>query len=359
MVAAANDELPLAQLHDWTIKLARFREPNVRRSAAELVVTILPLVLLWITAWVSVRLGFWWAFPFATILAGGLLVRLFMIQHDCGHGSFFERRKTNDWIGRAIGVLTMTPYSFWRRTHSIHHSTCGNLDRRGIGDVDTLTVQEYQTRSRWGRVKYRLYRHPFVLFVIGPTYLFVLQYRLPIGFRREKDGWLSTQLTNVFIAALAAVLIYLVGVKTYFLIQTPIMLTAASVGVWLFYVQHQFENTSWRPGCDWRFHEASLHGSSYYQLPAILRWFTANIGIHHVHHLCSRIPFYKLPLVLREYPELAGTSKITLLSSFRCVKFALWDEKQRRLISFREARGRNLIAEPSDGAEPVSLSAAG
>ena len=191
----------------------------------------------------------------------------------------------------------------------MHHATSGNLDRRGIGDIDTLTVREYLARSRWGRLRYRLYRHPLVMFGIGPAYLFLLQHRLPVGLMRGGwRPWLSTMATNLAIAAIVAALIWLVGVRPFLLVHLPIMLLAASIGVWLFYVQHQFEDTVWADGQDWNMHEAALHGSSHYDLPAVLRWFTANIGMHHVHHLCSRIPFYRLPHVLRDHPELAASA---------------------------------------------------
>ena len=241
--------------------------------------------------------------------AAGFLVRLFMIQHDCGHGAFFRHRLANDWIGRALGVLTLTPYDFWRRTHAIHHATSGNLERRGIGDIDTLTVREYLALPRWGRLIYRLYRHPAVMFGVGPAYLFILRHRLPFGLMRGGwQPWLSTMATNLAIAIIVAALMWLIGVGPFLLVHLPIMLLAAAMGVWLFYVQHQFEHTVWADNENWNLHEAALHGSSYYVLPGILRWFTANIGIHHVHHLCSRIPYYRLPRVLRDHPELAPSA---------------------------------------------------
>jgi omega-6 fatty acid desaturase (delta-12 desaturase) len=271
--------------------------------------------------------------------AAGFLVRLFMIQHDCGHGAFFHLRSTNDWVGRAIGVLTLTPYDFWRHTHAVHHSTSGNLDRRGIGDIDTLTVQEYLARSRWARLRYRVYRHPVTMFGLGPAYLFILQHRLPVGLMRSGwRPWFSAMATNVAIAALVATMTWLVGIGPFLLVHLPIMVLAASAGVWLFYVQHQFENTAWAHDGTWNLQEAALHGSSHYALPGLLRWFTANIGVHHIHHLCSRIPCYRLPLVLRDNPDLAGIGRLTLLESLKCVRLVLWDESQRRLVSFREAR---------------------
>ncbi len=216
--------------------------------------------------------------------------------------------------------------------------TTGHLERRGIGDVDTLTVREFERLSFWGRLRYRIYRHPLVLFGVGPAYLFLVQQRLPFGlFREGWKPWISAMATNLAIAGVIAVLIWFIGIGPFLLVHLPIMLTAAAIGVWLFYVQHQFEGTVWEHEGEWNLHEVALHGSSYYDLPHVLRWFTANIGVHHVHHLCSRIPYYRLPSVLRENPSLRGVSRLTLLQSFRCVRLALWDETRRRLVSFREA----------------------
>jgi omega-6 fatty acid desaturase (delta-12 desaturase) len=264
-------------------------------------------------------------------------VRLFMIQHDCGHGSFFRHRLANDWVGRIIGVFTLTPYDFWRRAHAEHHAGSGNLDRRGIGDIDTLTVREYLALSRRGKLLYRLYRHPFVMFGIGPAYLFLFRHRVPAGMMR--DGWrpwFSTMATNLAIATLAAAMIWLIGIGPFLLVHLPIIVLAASIGVWLFYVQHQFEETYWATNEGWNFHAAALHGSSHYALPHVLRWFSANIGVHHIHHLCSRIPYYRLPEVLRDHPPLAAMGRLTLWQSFGCVRRNLWDESARRLVTFRD-----------------------
>ncbi len=325
----------------WTQILNRYRQPSRARGIAELAVTALPLVALWVAAWLAYSLGFWWASLLIAIPAAGFLVRLFAIQHDCGHGAFFGNKRLNDWVGRVIGVLTMTPYDVWRRDHAIHHATMGNLDRRGTGDIDTLTVEEYLARGWLGRLKYRLYRNPLVLFGIGPTYHFMLQQRLPLGSMRAGwRPWISTQATNAAIALVAAALIWLVGPKAFFLVHLPIVAIAASLGVWLFYVQHQFEETLWSGNRGWNIHDVSLYGASHYDLPAILRWFTANIGIHHVHHLCSRIPYYRLPRVLADHPGLAEVRRLTLMQSLACARLALWDERTQRLVSFREATAR-------------------
>jgi len=322
----------------WTQKLLRYREPSSTRSVVELVISAAPLAALWALMWLFYSFGFWWLSLLLALPAAGFLVRLFMIQHDCGHGSFFSGRLANDWIGRILGVLTLTPYDTWRREHAIHHAGAGNLDRRGIGDIDTLTVSEYFARSRWGRLQYRLYRHPVVMFGVGPAYFFLLQQRWPAkSLSAGWQPWLSTMATNGAIALVAAVLAWAIGIDAFLLVHLPIVLIAGSIGVWLFYVQHQFEHTSWDESGTWSPQVAALHGSSHYDLPAVLRWFTANIGVHHVHHLNSRIPFYRLPRVLRDRPELRQIGRLTLAESFRCVRLALWDGTQRRLVSFREA----------------------
>jgi omega-6 fatty acid desaturase (delta-12 desaturase) len=334
--------------------LASYCGPQHTRSLLELAITAIPFAVLWATSCFAVLHGYWWVSLLLAIPASGFLVRLFAIQHDCGHGSFFRIRSANDWIGRVIGVVTLTPYDFWRRTHAVHHATTGDLERRGVGDIDTLTVDEFQLRSRWGRFAYRLYRHPIIMIGIGPAYLFFLQHRFPVGLIRERKPWLSAMATNGAIAAVVATLMWTIGVGPFLLVHLPLMLMAASVGGWMFYIQHQFEATSWHGHASWQFYRAALKGSSYYDLPIILRWFTANLGIHHVHHLCSRIPYYRLPLVLRDYPELKDTNRISLRESLACLHLALWDEHNQRLVSFRQAR-LNFIETPSDKKSPVEV----
>ncbi|MEM7461491.1 MAG: fatty acid desaturase, partial [Pseudomonadota bacterium] len=311
--AACSDARQPAAARKLGRELAVYSQPDSLRAIFEIAITTLPLICLWITMWLSLEYSYWFTLLLA-IPTAGLLARMFMIQHDCGHGSFFESRAANDWTGRIIGVLTLTPYSFWKRTHAMHHAQSGNLDRRGIGDVETLTVAEYQEKSNWCQMKYRLYRHPLVLFGLGPAYLFLLQHRVPVGLmRRGWRPWISAMGTNLAIAISILALSWIAGPKTVLLIHLPVVLLAAMFGVWLFFVQHQFEETSWDKEQDWNWHEAALNGSSFYDLPAVLRWFTANIGMHHVHHLCGRIPFYKLPNVLRDYPELRNVSRLTFL----------------------------------------------
>lgn len=327
-----------ASPRSW-IRVARAYGVPDRRSALQLISTIMPLAALWYLMQMSLDVGYWATLCLALPTAG-LLVRLFMIQHDCGHHSFFRRRWLNDMIGRMIGVLTLTPYDNWRNAHAFHHASSGNLDRRGIGDVDVLTVGEYRALSRSRRFLYRLYRNPFIFFGIGPTYLFVIKHRFPFRSRPGgRRGVVSVCATNLAIGAVLALAMYCFGVGDLLMVQIPVTLLASSIGVWLFFVQHQFERTYWEREPDWNFAQAALRGSSYYELPAILRWFTADIGIHHIHHLCSKIPNYRLRECLAANPELrTAAQRLTLLQSIRCMRLALWDEQSKRLIGFREAR---------------------
>jgi omega-6 fatty acid desaturase (delta-12 desaturase) len=320
----------------WAQILSKYRDPSNRQGIFEIAVTIVPFVALWIAAAALVANGYWIGLAL-TLPAAVFLVRLFMIQHDCGHGSFFSHQMANDWIGRVFGVLTFTPYSFWQRNHALHHASSGCLDHRGFGEIETITVDEYRSRSIWARARYRAYRHPLVMFGIGPTYLFLLDHRLPMGMmRRGWQPWISTMGTNVAIFLAAGALIWLIGFKLFVLVQLPIIVFAATIGVWLFFVQHQFEQTSWEKLPEWKRQEAALHGSSHYDLPVPLQWLTGNIGVHHVHHLCSRIPYYRLQRVLKNHPELRNINRLTLRDSLRTVRLALWDNNQKRLVSFRD-----------------------
>ncbi len=314
-------------------ELAPYRDPSLARSIFELSVTLLPFLAISGLMLAAVGQGYWLALLLAP-LAAGFLLRLFLIQHDCGHGSFFSGRAVNDWVGRSLGVLTLTPYACWRRAHALHHASTGNLDGRGFGDVDTLTVREFHSRSRWRRIFYRVYRHPLVLFGVGPAYLFLLRHRLPVGLMNDRRYWMSAIGTNAATALVVAGLIGLFGLKSVLLVLLPATLLAASAGVWLFYVQHQFEDAHWDGGDNWSFHNAALHGSSHLDLPPLLRWFTANIGVHHVHHLASRIPYYRFPQVLRDRPELLAVNRLTIADTFKTFRLALWDEDQRRMVRF-------------------------
>ncbi|MGC2857574.1 fatty acid desaturase [Novispirillum sp. DQ9] len=326
-------------------ELAIYRTSSTSRGLFELAVTGIPFLALWALAWAAIDAGRWEGVLLIP-LAAAFLVRLFMIQHDCGHGSFVRSRRANAWIGRCIGVLTLTPYGAWKNAHALHHAGSGNLDRRGIGDIDTLTVTEYRALTPARRLLYRLYRHPAVMFGIGPAYLFLLRHRMPMGpLPRDWRPWASVMATNAAVAALLAALMVTLGAWTVLAVQVPVSLIAGAIGMWLFYVQHQFDGTTWDHEDAWTFQEAALYGSSHYDLPPVLRWFTANIGIHHVHHLCGRIPYYRLPEVLRDRPDLAALGRLTLGQSLRSVRLALWDEEARRMVSFRDA-AQPVIVKP-------------
>jgi len=298
---------------------------------------VVPFLLLWAVMLYCLEVFGYWATVPLTLPAAGFLVRLFMIQHDCGHGSFFRRRSINDRIGRIIGVVTLTPYDYWRRTHAVHHATTGNLDRRGMGDVPLLTVAEYRVLPRWRRIAYRLSRNPLVLFGLGPLYLFVVKYRLPVGLMRDgKRVWISAMSTNLAIAGVVVGVGALVGFRDFLLVQVPITLVAGSAGIWLFYVQHQFEGTYWARQGAWSLHAGALQGATHLDLPGVLHWLTANIGIHHVHHLASRIPSYRLRETLADHPELREVGRLNLLQSLHCFRLALWDEESCRLVAFRD-----------------------
>ena len=322
--------------------------PTVRwRSVVQLLITMGAFVVLWFGMWLSLDHGYWITLLLALPTAG-FVVRLFIIQHDCGHGSYFKSRRANDFVGRLIGVITLTPYDYWKRAHASHHANSGNLDRRGVGDIDTLTLNEYRALPRWRQRAYRFFRHPLVLFGIGPIYLFVIKHRLPLDVPLRRSGlWRSVMATNLAIVGTLVVLAVLIGPVALLKVQGPLVLLGSAIGVWLFFVQHQFADTYWEKTEDWDFVRAALHGSSYYRLPRSLQWLTGHIGLHHVHHLCSKVPNYRLQECFDRIPELRMVKPLTLLASLKCARLALWDEDQKKLISFRDAVG--LIPQPAPG----------
>ncbi len=323
---------------DWVRTLANYRDPNHARSIFEILVSAIPFLALWAAAWWALSVSYWLALAIAMV-NGLFVVRLFIIQHDCGHAAFFRSRKAGDWVGRVLGVVTLTPYDVWKRSHLLHHNGSGNLDKRSLGgDVHTMTVDEYRALSPLRRLQYRMYRHPLVLFGLGPSFIFFLTNRLPFGMFNSKKYWTSAMGTNFGIALVLAVIIYFGGWQPVALIFVPTTLVGGTLGIWMFYVQHQFEDAQWDEDEGWDMHDAALHGSSHYVLPQPLQWLTGNIGIHHVHHLYSRIPFYRLTEVLRDFPVLAEAQRLTIRESFACVKLQLWDERERKLLSYAQMK---------------------
>jgi len=317
----------------WKKVVAKYQQPSVWRSTWQIVNSVAPYAALWYLMYLLQSVSIWLALPLAA-LAGAFLVRVFIIFHDCGHGSFFKSRAANDIVGTLAGFLCFTPYYQWRWEHSLHHSTSGDLDRRGTGDIWTLTVQEYLEASRWKKFAYRLARNPVVLFVIAPLFLFVIQQRLPFpkGGTRERY---SVYLTNLALILMAAGLVWLFGWKVYLLLQLTVMMVAGSAGVWLFYIQHQFEGVYWERREEWDYAQAALQGSSFYKLPKILQWFSGNIGFHHIHHLSPRIPNYHLERCHKAEPLFQSVKPVTLSTSLKSFAFRLWDEQRHKLVGFR------------------------
>jgi acyl-lipid omega-6 desaturase (Delta-12 desaturase) len=325
-----------ARVADWKPLVAEFQKPSLPRALWQIVNTFAPYALLWVLMFYAKSVSWWLVVPMA-VLAGAWLIRIFIIFHDCGHGSYFKSDRANHIVGFISGAMTLTPYEHWRWEHSIHHASSGHLDKRGVGDIWTLTVQEYLEASRWKRFSYRLARNPFILFVIAPLFVFLIKQRFPAltANRRERH---SVYRMNVAIAAMVVVLSMIFGVKAYLLIQLIVIGVAGAAGVWLFYVQHQFEDVYWERGDEWDYTRAALEGSSFYKLPKILQWFSGNIGFHHIHHLSARIPNYNLERCHKAHPLFQRVKPVTLLGSLKSFTFRLWDERERKLVGFRALR---------------------
>ena len=327
---------PLPDNAEWKAIVAKYQKPSLGRAIWQIVNTLVPYALTWYAMYLCKAISWWLVLPLA-VLAGGLLVRVFIIFHDCGHGSFFKSTKATDLTGFITGILTFTPYFHWRWEHAIHHASAGNLDERGTGDVWTMTVQEYLAASRWKRFSYQLSRNPFILFIIAPLFLFVIHQRFPAGKANARERH-SVYLMNVAILAMAVALSLTFGVMAYVIIQLTVLMVAGGAGVWMFYVQHQFEDVYWERGEDWSYVSAALHGSSFYKLPRILQWFSGNIGFHHIHHLSPRIPNYNLERCHKADPLFQQVKPVTLFSSLKCITYRLWDEKSRKLVGYGHLR---------------------
>lgn len=321
----------------WQDLVKNYQFPDNWRSVWQIANSLVPYIATWYLMYRSLSVSYWLTLALAA-LAAGFLTRLFIIFHDCGHGSFFKSPKANHIVGTVCGVLTHTPYFQWTREHAIHHASSGDLSRRGVGDVDTLTVKEYLALSKRDRLKYRIYRNPLVMLVIGPQYIFLLRHRFTskVSGRRERN---NLYLTNLALLAVYGSVSWLIGLKAFLLIFAPIMLISGAAGVWLFYVQHQYENTYWRNRGEWDYATSALLGSSYYKLPRVLQWFSGNIGFHHIHHLSPKIPNYKLQRCHEENPLFQESTVLGVWKSLKSASMRLWDEDRGRMVGFNDLKG--------------------
>ncbi len=335
---ATTEQARSQELSGWRQIVARYTRPHVGKSIWQICSTILPLFLAYWLMYLSLGVSYWLTLALA-LPAAGLTVRTFIIMHDCGHGSFFPSRTWNDIVGFVTGVLTATPYAQWRRDHAIHHATSGDLEQRGTGDINTLTVKEYLALNWWGRLKYRVYRNPLILLIVGPISLFI-NHRIPARGGHEvkaQDRW-SVWLTNLAFAGLFVGFSVWIGWWTVLKLYIPVFMISGSAGIFLFYVQHQFEDAYWDRKPIWEYPVAALYGSSYFKLPRVLQWFSGNIGLHHVHHLSPKIPNYALQTCHDENPAFQQVVTLTLRDSWHTLALRLWDEDQKRMIGWRTLR---------------------
>jgi len=331
---------------DWYQSILKYDQPSLRKAIGQLIDTFVPYFALWALMVRTVQSGHaYWVTLALAIVAAALLVRIFIFFHDCCHGSFFASRRANRILGYISGMLTFTPYEDWRRSHAGHHATAGDLDRRGTGDVWTLTVEEYLAAPGLRRLVYRFFRNPLVMFGLGPAFVFLLAQRFPHKGTRKRERN-SVVFTDLAILAIIGVASVTIGLRAYALIQLPIMLVASTIGVWLFYVQHQFEGVYWARHEVWDPMRAALEGSSYYKLPRVLQWFTGNIGLHHIHHVRPRIPNYNLQQCYDDTPALQAVRPLTIRRSLQSLRMNLWDEKRQKLVSFRSLKALPQQATP-------------
>lgn len=319
-----------------------FEKADVKKSIRQMINTILPFLAAWFLAYQALSISIFLTIPLA-IIAAGFVVRMFIIFHDCTHGSFFKNKKANNIVGTIMGVLTLFPYEKWKREHSIHHASSGNLDKRGVGDIWVMTIEEYIAASKWTRLQYRLYRNPLVMFGLGPLYLIMITSRFNRKDARKKERT-NTYVINAALVVLYGAVIALVGWQSFLIVQGITMFTAGLLGIWLFYVQHTFEDSYFEDESEWDYVKAAIEGSSYYELPKVLQWVTGNIGFHHVHHLSPRVPNYNLEKAHTLTPPLQKATTIGLLSSLKSLRYKLYDAKNKTFVTFRDIK--HLLREP-------------
>ncbi|CAN7655385.1 fatty acid desaturase [Peribacillus frigoritolerans] len=317
-------------------QIAPFEQSTTKQSIWQIINTLGPFIILWYLAYISLSVSYWLAL-IPAVIAAGFLTRIFIIFHDCTHHSFFKDRRANRIVGTIMGVLTLFPFDQWGHEHSVHHATSGNLDKRGTGDIWTLTVDEYLAAPFKLRFAYRFYRNPLVMFGLGPIYVFLLKNRFNRKGARKKEKN-NTYLTNVLIVVFAALLCLAVGWQSFLLVQGSIFMISGSIGIWLFYVQHTFEDSYFEENEEWEYVLAAVEGSSFYKLPKLMQFLTGNIGYHHVHHLSPRVPNYKLEMAHNNTQPLENVPTITLATSLRSLRFRLWDEESKNFVSFKDIK---------------------
>jgi acyl-lipid omega-6 desaturase (Delta-12 desaturase) len=334
--------------------VAPFAKSDKKKSIIQIINTIPPLLIFWFLAYQSLSVSIWLMLPFA-IIAAGFVIRTFIIFHDCTHGSFFKDRKANDIVGTITGVLTLFAYSKWKREHAIHHASSSNLDKRGVGDIWVMTVEEYVKASKWTRFTYRLYRNPLVMFGIGPLFLVLISSRFNRKDARQKERN-NTYLTNAVLVVLYTLMILLIGWQAFVIVQGTIMFVAGALGIWLFYIQHTFEDSYFEEESEWDYVKAAVDGSSYYKLPKVLQWATGNIGFHHVHHLSPRVPNYNLEVAHESVPPLHNATTITIKTSLESLKYKLYDPKKKGFVTFGEVKSMVQKASRSIDLKPKRTS---
>ena len=318
----------------WETVIMKYNHPDLRKSIWQICDSVIPYSIMWYLMYRSLQYPYWVTL-LLSLVATGFLIRIFIIFHDCGHRSFFVSKRANNIVGMIMGIMAFTPFYKWHHQHWIHHATSGNLDKRGIGDVWTMTVDEYMKSSRWNRFLYRAFRNPFIMFTLGPLLVVLVQNRIAKKDLTRSEKW-NVYFTNIVVLLIAVAISLVIGIKAYLLIQLPIILIGHSVGIWLFYIQHQFDDVEWERQNKWDYKLSAISGSSFLKLPAVLQWFTGNIGFHHVHHLSSRIPNYNLAKCHYENEIFKNVKPIKLFSTFKALTLGLWDETNRRMISFRK-----------------------
>jgi acyl-lipid omega-6 desaturase (Delta-12 desaturase) len=329
-----NNNFKMGSDTSWQKAVLKYAHPDLKKSIWQVFDSVVPYLVVLYLMYRSLVYPYWVTL-LLSLFAAGFLIRIFIIFHDCGHRSFFISKRANNIVGSVMGILAFTPYNSWHDQHWVHHVTSGNLDKRGIGDVWTMTVEEYRKASKWERFSYRVFRNPFIMFTLGPILVILMKNRITRK-QMSRKAKRNIVFTNIMLLFTAFSVTMIIGLKAYLLIQIPVIVIAHSIGIWLFYIQHQFDDTTWERDGSWDYSTSAVNASSFLKLPAILQWFTGNIGFHHIHHLSPKIPNYNLEKCHYENEMFKAVKPIIFFSTFRALKLGLWDEANKRMVSFRK-----------------------